>query len=172
MIEFLLRSGDIRSGMTSPALLQQGMKIHRKIQAEAGDDYQPEVRLSCEMHFDDFTIMTEGIADGIIPDGQQPLIDEIKSTSMPLELIDEDYSVLHWAQAKCYGWMYLNQSGARTAIIRLTYCHSKTNEIKQFTKELSYSELKDYYTGLIELYAKWVGLGLNHRIKRMNPYMP
>lgn len=166
MIEFLLRSGDIRSGMTSPALLQQGMKIHRKIQAEAGDDYQPEVRLSCEMHFDDFTIMTEGIADGIIPDGQQPLIDEIKSTSMPLELIDEDYSVLHWAQAKCYGWMYLNQSGARSAIIRLTYCHSKTNEIKQFTKELSYSELKDYYTGLIELYAKWVRLELNHRIKR------
>jgi hypothetical protein len=43
------------------------------------------------------------------------------------------------------------QSGARSAIIRLTYCHSKTNEIKQFTKGIvSYSELKAI------LYRPWL----------------
>jgi DNA excision repair protein ERCC-2 len=79
--------------MSKPgSCLHQGTEIHRKIQAEAEDDYQPEVRLSCEIDFDGFTILTEGIADGIIPDKEATFIDEIKSTSMPLELIDEDYS--------------------------------------------------------------------------------
>ena len=124
MIEFLLRSGDIHVAMSSTRQLQQGTQIHRKLQAEAGEDYQAEVRLTLETEFDGFSILVEGIADGILQDGEKVIIDEIKSTSMPLELIDEEFSYLHWAQAKCYGWMFLNQTQATSITIQLTYIFS------------------------------------------------
>lgn len=166
MVEFLLKSGDINLTMTGVGQLQEGTRIHRRLQAEAGDDYQPEVRLSYETVFDEFTIMVEGIADGIITGGVKPVIDEIKSTSMPLELIDENYSILHWAQAKCYGWMYLNRTDAPSAEVRLTYCHSKTNEVKQFCTELTYDELNSYFFDLVCQYAQWVQLDLQHKKNR------
>lgn len=167
LIEFLLRSGDISPAVTAGTRqLQEGTQIHRRIQAEAGHGYLPEVRLSYEMDFDEFSILVEGIADGVIHDGHQPTLDEIKSTSMPLEFIDEAFSLLHWAQAKCYGWMYVNQTGAASAIIRLTYCHSKTNEIKQLTVEQSCQELKDYFFSLVQQYAQWVRVDVDHKIRR------
>ena len=36
-------------------------------------------------------------------------------------------------------------NGASSAIIRLTYCHTKTNEIKQLTRELSSGTGKLFY---------------------------
>jgi DNA excision repair protein ERCC-2 len=166
MIEFLLRSGDIYIGMSSSGQMQQGTQIHRKLQAEAGEGYEAEVRLSLETEFDGFSILVEGIADGILKDGEKIVIDEIKSTSMPLELIDEEYSHLHWAQAKCYGWMFLCQIQKPSIIIQLTYCHTKTNEIMQLRKEFSYKELEEYYTDLVEEYGRWMQMTLNHKSKR------
>ena len=166
MIEFLLRSGDIHVAMSSTRQLQQGTRIHRKLQEEAGEDYQAEVRLSLETEFEEISILVEGIADGILQDGEKVLIDEIKSTSMPLELIDEEFSYLHWAQAKCYGWMFLSQTQSTTITIQLTYCHSKTHEIKQFQKEFSFKELEEYFINLVEEYAQWMQMTQNHRAVR------
>jgi len=166
MIEFLLRSGDIVSGIVSPQLLQQGTQAHRKTQAAAEEGYISEVKLSCQVELEKFILLVEGIADGIIPSGETPLIDEIKSTSIPLDLIHEDYNNLHWAQAICYGWMYLNQSGKESAIIRLTYIHRSTHEAKQYTRRYSSNELKEFFYHLIEQYSQWVELDLNHKENR------
>ncbi len=166
MIEFLLRSGDIHLAMSSSRALQQGTQIHRKLQAEAGEDYQAEVRLYLETDFDGFSVLVEGIADGIFQDGEKVLIDEIKSTSMPLELIDEEFSYLHWAQAKCYGWMFLSQTQVDSITIQLTYCHTKTNEIRQLHKDFSYKELEEYFTNLVEEYAQWMQMTQSHKAIR------
>ncbi|HHY81520.1 MAG TPA: ATP-dependent DNA helicase [Clostridiales bacterium] len=162
MVEFLLQSGDINQALGCSKALQQGTLIHRRLQAEAGSDYRSEVRLSYEVDFDDFIILIEGIADGIITGGELPLIDEIKSTSAPLDIIDENYSTVHWAQAKCYGWMYLYQTGAPMVTVRLTYCHSESNEVKRFSKSFSYDELKEFFFNLVEQYAVWIRMKIQH----------
>jgi len=166
LVEFLLRSGDINQMTGCSQTLQQGTLIHRRLQSEAGDEYRAEVRLSCETDFEEFSILVEGIADGIIDSGQIPVIDEIKSTSRPLDELDEDDNAVYWAQAKCYGWMYLFQTGASQVTVRLTYCHSETNEIKQFSKCLSYDELKSFFSGLMEQYAVWMRMKFKHIEKR------
>lgn len=166
MIEFLLRSGDIHIAMSSTRQLQQGTKIHRKLQAETGEDYQAEVRLSLETEFEEFSILVEGIADGILQDGEKIIIDEIKSTSVPLELIDEEYSYLHWAQAKCYGWMFLSQTQAASITIQLTYCNTKTNEINQLHRDFGYKELEEYFTYLVEEYAQWMQMTQSYKAER------
>ena len=49
-VEFVLRSGDIDNRRTSPHNAQEGARIHRKLQKEAGEEYQREVFLktNCE----------------------------------------------------------------------------------------------------------------------------
>ena len=41
--------------------------------------------------------MVEGIADGIITNRDEVIVDEIKSTFTPLEIVDQEYNLLHWA---------------------------------------------------------------------------
>ncbi|NLA83409.1 MAG: ATP-dependent DNA helicase [Clostridiales bacterium] len=166
MIEFLMRSGDICLAAADTKAMQQGTLLHRKLQEEAGENYRSEVRLAVTEERESFSILVEGIADGIIQEDERVIIDEIKTTSMPLDLIDENFSGLHWAQAKCYGWMYLSQNQAPYICIRLTYCRRTPEadfEVKQFLKEYSFEELNEYFTGIVNEYAKWVDMTLSHR---------
>ena len=52
LVEFILRSGDIdnRSGRAAQKeAMQEGSRIHRKIQKNMGVSYQPEVSLKIEL---------------------------------------------------------------------------------------------------------------------------
>ena len=53
LVEFILRSGDIdnRHGRAAQKeAMQEGSRIHRKIQRRMGADYQPEVVLKMELN--------------------------------------------------------------------------------------------------------------------------
>jgi hypothetical protein len=108
LVEFILRSGDIDSRFvgSSRALERalEGTKLHQKIQKAGGENYTAEVQLKYIKEFDDFLLILEGRADGIISEDSCIVIDEIKTTSIPLEYIDERFNYLHWAQAKCYAF--------------------------------------------------------------------
>ena len=52
LVEFLLRSGDIdnrRGRAAQKEAMQEGSRIHRKIQRSMGASYQPEVPLKIEL---------------------------------------------------------------------------------------------------------------------------
>ena len=52
LVEFILRSGDIdnrRGRAAQKEAMQEGSKIHRKIQRRMGASYQPEVSLKIEL---------------------------------------------------------------------------------------------------------------------------
>jgi Rad3-related DNA helicase len=167
LVEFLLRSGNIDQAVSGGnQLLQQGTQIHRRLQKQAGDKYQAEVRLSCDTEFDEFILTVDGIADGIIKTEQGTTIDEIKSITAPLDLVEEDYSPLHWAQAKCYGWMYMLQADIKTITIQLTYYQVDTDEIKRFNKTFSYESLQDFFTELVRQYSAWARMSLHHKTER------
>ena len=163
MVEFLLRSGDIKSsGYIGIQGLRQGAKIHRKLQKEMEEGYQPEVRLSYDISFDDFILTVDGIADGIITIQDEVIIDEIKSTFTPLEMVEQQYNLLHWAQAKCYAWMYMAQEDIRDITVRLTYYNVDTYDIKQLQQNFNYEELHDFFFDLASRYARWVRFSLGH----------
>ena len=89
LVEFILRSGSIDSRITGRNRLEEGSRVHRKLQKAGG--YQAEVYLSItETHAGvDFTV--EGRADGVIISESGVMIDEIKSTLTPLEQIEAEY---------------------------------------------------------------------------------
>src|SRR5690554_1899683 len=165
LVEFLLRSGDIDMTVSggSNAMLQEGTRIHRKLQNEAAENYQAEVRLSCETQFPEFVLVVDGIADGVIEEQNGITIDEIKSVSTPLDMVDENYNPLHWAQAKCYGWMLLKEKDLQHINIQITYCHVETEEIKTLEQAFDYKELEGFFRDLVEGYAAWARMSLNHK---------
>lgn len=68
LVEFILRSGDIDNRHTGPMdkdAMQEGSRIHRKIQGKMGSGYQAEVPLAAEISCDGYILKVEGRADGI-----------------------------------------------------------------------------------------------------------
>ena len=81
LVEFILRSGDIDRtiGAVSDAeAMQEGGKIHRKLQKSAGAGYRAEVPMKIDVPVDEeLTISLEGRADGVITDYRMPDILEL-----------------------------------------------------------------------------------------------
>ena len=107
LVEFILRSGDIddrRQGSPENAM-QEGSRIHRMIQRRMGAEYQAEVALKYTHPTENYVIIVEGRADGIIEQNGETTIDEIKGTYRDLAKLKAPLP-LHIAQAKCYAYMY------------------------------------------------------------------
>ena len=101
LVEFILRSGDIdnrRGRAAQKEAMQEGSKIHRKIQRRMGASYQPEVSLKIELKRQKYLLMIEGRADGIIEEEEQVTVDEIKGIFQDVNLLEGPAGV-HLAQA-------------------------------------------------------------------------
>ena len=110
LVEFLLRSGDLdnRRRVAPENAMAEGGRIHRMIQRRMGSEYHAEVPLSFRQINEEYELLIEGRADGIIILPEQITIDEIKGTYRELEKITEPEPV-HLAQAKCYAHLYSRQ---------------------------------------------------------------
>lgn len=155
LIEFVLRSGDIDNSFRSMNSAIEGTKAHQKVQKSYGEGYESEVTLRHQVEYGEFTVEVQGRADGIIINKEETIIDEIKSTSKDLEDIDEDFNHLHWAQAKCYGYIYCVDEELDEISIQITYFHIETEERKIIKKKYSKGELKEYFYDLIIKYIEW-----------------
>src|SRR5690606_34442544 len=152
LVELVLRSGDIDSTFMSSLRAVEGTKAHQKVQNSYGDEYRAEVFLRYTLDYEGFVIEIEGRVDGIIEEDGKVIIDEIKSTLRPLEEIHEDYNILHWAQAKCYGYMYLKEKGLEEIELQLTYFNIESENIKRFIRRYTIGELEEFFLSLIEKY--------------------
>lgn len=158
LVEFVMRSGDIDSRFTSSARAVEGTRAHQRVQNSYGDEYEAEVSLKHSLEHEDFTIEIEGRIDGIIKENNRVIIDEIKSTLKPLDEIQEDYNLLHWAQGKCYGYIYSKKHNIEELGIQITYINIDTDEIKKFTKKYSFQELEEFFMSLIDKYIEWANM--------------
>lgn len=172
LVEFIFKEGDIDNrisgGMDREAMLQGG-RIHRKIQRRMGSDYHAEVPLKISVPCEDFVIRLEGRADGIISrveNGKERItVDEIKGVLRDLEYIERPVGV-HLAQAKCYAYIYALQNHIDEISVQMTYCHLDTEEIKRFTQDFSFDELRLWFEDLIGKYKKWAEFQIRWREKR------
>ncbi|NLW21840.1 MAG: ATP-dependent DNA helicase [Tissierellia bacterium] len=158
LVEFVLRSGDIDNTFVGSTRAVEGTRAHQKVQNSYGEEYTPELVLSHILEYEDFTIEVEGRVDGIIRIDGNIIIDEIKSTMRPLDEIDEDYNLLHWAQGKCYGYMYAKENKLEELNIQLTYFNIEWEETKKFIRSYTFKELEEFFLGLIEKYVEWANM--------------
>jgi Rad3-related DNA helicase len=160
LVEFIVRSGDIDSRYAPRDRMYEGARIHRVLQKknmEKIDSYVSEVRLSAELSCGDTVFVLEGRADGVFIDDGKTVIDEIKTTSSSLSLIDES-NLTHWAQAMCYARIYAGQNALNEISVRLTYADTNTYETKHFLRDFTLPELQAFVDGLLEKYTVWANM--------------
>jgi len=168
IIEQVYRSGDIDNRFDNGSSMNRGSAAHRKIQQAAPDGYEKEVSLKLDVEIDNINLQLHGRADGIITDPFGTItIDEIKSTTLPLDYIYTQHPT-HLAQGKCYAYMYMKtlEHPPEGITVQLTYFQLESEEIRRHMWHFSCEELEDFFAELINKYSQWLRLEREWKILR------
>ena len=169
IVEFIMRSGDLDPGAGSLAELdamQEGQKLHRKIQKEGGAGYKAEVPLRHVSELDGLVLTVSGRADGVITEVRMAedeshelslretvAIDEIKCTYRDLASM-EDAVPVHRAQALCYAYFYACDHDLAEIDVQNTYVSFDKHNVRRFRETWTREKLAGWYQDLIEKYGK------------------
>ncbi len=155
LVEFLMRSGDLDNRFTGRDRLADGARLHRKLQKSYGKDDRSEVFFRHTTELDELTFTVIGRADGVLNKDGRLTIDEIKTTTLPLEELEADGCSVHWAQAKCYAFMLATQDGLAEIDVQLTYVNADTEETRIFLRVFPFDELCAFFEALVQSYLDW-----------------
>lgn len=156
LVEFICRKGDLSNDFSPSARAIEGIRLHQLVQRQQSENYQSEVPLSYTYPIsEELSLVLSGRADGIIRDGNNITVDEIKSTAIELEHLNEPLSV-HLAQAKVYAFILAKTYQLDHIHVRLTYIQIESEEIKYFTKNYTLENLSDFMRELIDQYRQFI----------------
>lgn len=165
LVEYVYRSGDIESGFRTMTALHEGTRIHQQIQKAYKDGDLKEVSLKAEILFEDILYAIEGRCDGLLLLEEGLMIDEIKSTSSDINLLEEGHEV-HWAQAQLYAYMVAKEQGLGQMKIQLTYIQVMTGEEKRFIQSYTFSELESVLMEVLSNYSPYASLRIDNALRR------
>lgn len=161
LVEFIFREGDIdnRGGrLASVDYMQEGSRIHRKIQKGKGENYRAEVSLKYLVEKKEYCLTIEGRADGIFTEAENEAcvdwIDEIKGVCKSVSQMEEPVFV-HKAQAMCYAYIYAREQQLSKIGVQMTYCHLETEEQRVFREIFTYSDIEEWFLDLLCKYDPW-----------------
>lgn len=165
-VELIMKSGSLDNRLTTNARAMEGIKAHQKLQKsneKLYDNYEKEVALKINFKLSNYILTLEGRCDGIIIEGKEVIVEEIKSTYKPLIEINQDYNELHWAQAKVYAYILSKEKDYNTITVQLSYYNLDSDEVKSFRKKYSIEELQRFLDELIERFSVLAELEATHK---------
>lgn len=157
LVEFLMRSGDIDNRISRGLQLnamQEGTRIHKKLQRAMGSSYQAEVPLRLDVGTERYVLTIEGRADGIFERDGMICIDEIKGVYRDVDEMEAPVPV-HLAQAKCYAYIHALQQALDPIGVQMTYCDLDTEQVRRFYESYPFAELEEWFDALMAEYQKW-----------------
>lgn len=166
LVEYIYTSGDLNFKSMKPERALDGIKAHKLLQSQMGEEYQKEFFLKHEFEYKSILFTIEGRADGIIVDKNVVTIDEIKSTYKNLEDIKDNYNLAHSAQAKCYAFIYGYQNNLDNINMQLRYYNLDTKQTKCLSFSYKQKELKIFFFELIDKYLSWAETIINLHINK------
>ena len=157
LVEFVLQSGDLTAGgFHRRDRAQLGTQGHRRVQRSRPEGYEAEVEIVYRVEGADPPLEVRGRIDGLYASQEPVIIEEIKTTTLSLDLIGEEHNHLHWAQAQCYAYMYARQQHLGEICIHLTYYHLDQRKEKNFERHFTFAELETFFGALITSYLEWI----------------
>ncbi len=140
LVETVMLSGSL-SAMASSARLLDGIRGHQALQAIQADGARNEVSVSgtvCSAHIE---LTVYGRIDRLYDETR---VEEIKTTYLESEHLGCG-DPQHWAQAKCYAFLFCETAQIDSIEVCLTYFHLDTGEITTFCETHSRAELESFY---------------------------
>ncbi len=102
LVTYVLRSGDLSFEFSASTRPLEAVRIHQHIQQARPPNYRAEVAVSHQIETERLTLTIGGRIDGIYPDTQPVLIEEIKTTALSLDHQEHHANTVHWGQVNCY----------------------------------------------------------------------
>ncbi|WEG12941.1 ATP-dependent DNA helicase [Pullulanibacillus sp. KACC 23026] len=166
LVEYVHRSGSIDAKFRTVTTMTEGTKAHQRVQKlyNAGD--QKEVSLQIKLSYEGLLFTIDGRCDGILFEEDTLVIDEIKSTNRQLELLEENEYPVHWAQAKCYAYIYASQNQQQQMTVQLRYVNLEEDEQRCFRQVWSIEDLEDFMLEMVAGFAPFAVLMKDHLTDR------
>lgn len=161
LLDYLNQSGDLAAGAYSPSRAVEGTRGHAAVRSalknELGSEavYEAEVPISFTLEGKSTLLEVTGRIDGVLKDAAGITIHEIKTTALHLDQIEHDHNPLHWAQAKCYAYMFAYLYGLDYIAIRLTYFQLDEKQEKSFLDLYSMESLEEFFMPLASECLAW-----------------
>lgn len=141
MVETVMMSGSI-SPVASARRLLDGIRGHQALQAIPAEGAQNEVSVSGTVCSKNIELTVYGRIDRLYGDER---VEEIKTTYASSEQLSGG-DIQHWAQAKCYAFLFCRERSLTQIDLRLTYLNLPTGEVTSFNKTQSFGELEEFFT--------------------------
>ncbi|MDD4183855.1 MAG: helicase C-terminal domain-containing protein [Candidatus Izemoplasmatales bacterium] len=164
--ELLYGSGNIASESSLSLRAEEGQAIHKYWQDKYLETDQKEVYVAKTQERDGFRLEVTGRIDGIIQREGELMLEEIKSTHMDLELLDEKTFPAHLVQAKLYAHLYACTNNLSRLTVVLTYIDVETKDVWQYEKNFSKKVLENFFDKTIAKYIEWVNKIAEHESSR------
>ena len=165
LVEFVLRSGDLKVEFSGASRAADAIRLHQQIQYSRPVDYAAEVVVGYRVETPDLMLDIAGRIDGVFEGGGVPVIDEIKTTRRHPEECLREENALHWGQAKAYAFLYAEERGLTDAGVQLTYARLETGASREVRRYFTRAELQSFFEELVGRYLQWATL-LTHWQRR------
>ena len=157
LVEFVLQAGDLTSGgFQRRDRAQLGTRGHQRVQRSRPEGYEIELEITHQVADADPALEVRGRIDGVYANQVPVILEEIKTTTLSLDLVSEEHNHLHWAQAYCYAYMYAQREGLSEITVHLTYFHLDSQKEKTFDRHFAIAELEIFFRDLITRYLDWI----------------
>ena len=167
LVEFTLQEGDLTPGsFQKPGRAQAGTQGHKKVQRSRPEGYQSEVEVAFRVAEEELPLEIRGRIDGLYATRKPVVIEEIKTTTLALDLVSENHNPLHWGQAKCYAYIFSKQENLSEIRIHLTYYQLDSQTEKTFEQDYTLPELEVFFNELITPYLIWFRKVRERRLQR------
>ncbi|WP_198962654.1 ATP-dependent DNA helicase [Mangrovitalea sediminis] len=160
LCEFTAKQGDLDLRFTPSPSAQEGIAGHAAVQAKRWRDYEAELPLKGDYGL----LEVRGRADGYDPARNQ--LEEIKTFRGELERQPENHRLLHWAQAKVYGWLLCQERGLDGVWVALVYydiVRQKETVIREWHDAES---LHAFFDDQCQRFLAWAKREMAHREAR------
>ncbi len=155
LVEFVLRRGDLRGerDFVGSDRALAGTRGHQRLQRSRPAGYQKEVSLTIDFETDEFVLRIRGRLDGLLASPEGVLLEEIKTVQGAW---DHTADPLHWAQAKCYGFILARDQALPQIVIQLAYVELETGKVTEFRERFSFDELSNFFERTTAVYLDWI----------------
>ncbi|HOY65567.1 MAG TPA: ATP-dependent DNA helicase [Candidatus Ozemobacteraceae bacterium] len=156
LVEFVLQAGDLGGGsFVGAGRAVAGTRGHQRIQKSRPADYEAEIAVAFRIVTPEVELEIKGRIDGVWRGSEPVFLEEIKTTTAPLDEITIANQPLHWGQARAYACIFARQNDLARIGVQLTYLQLDTLETLELRQEYGIAELEVFFDDLVSRYLAW-----------------
>ncbi len=174
LIEFCNSPTSLSAAPRFPSRAQEGIAGHQLLASTRPEGYQTEVPVEFEYQWENLQLTVHGRIDGLIITETEIIVEEIKTTYLPVNNLHDIPYPVHRGQLQIYLYFIMSRNPQKEVTGRLTYLNLETLAERFFPVVLSGKEAQDNFEQLALKFLifqkenlNWIETR-NHSLEKLN----